>query len=326
LLVNACIDYLKATPYRYVRGELFQLLAPLVTKSECRKLLDAALTIAKDPDAGVTAKWGAIVFLCRAENLGIGKYSRFIFGQSGFVQALAMSSAPQATLFSIKGVKTFLERKAVEPGLAFCDQLVRHKQTLASLGVAQNEVPTQVRNVLFELGIIPGKPGGVDPMAEILCRRYNISNEPVWRALVGGEYLHALQQLTQAEKLFDMGRSQWLNYQNSFNHAVFLALQGHLNRLGLSGACKTINKNGELIKYGVLVGAGQPFATAHPLIAGAFRTSNERRNKLPSSHPYDEKTGTRNRTLKRQEQGGLVVHLAAAYSEIVKLCVANGVK
>jgi hypothetical protein len=237
-----------------------------------------------------------------------------------------MSVVPKTTLFSAKGVKAFLGRKAVEPGLAFCEQLVIHRQTLASLGTAENAIPAQVRNVLFELGVISGKPSGVDPMAEIVNRRYGVPNEPVWRALLAGEYLHALQQLTQAEKRFDMGRSQWLNYQNSFNHAVFLSLQAHLNRLGLPGTCKTSNKHGELIKYGVLVGAGQPFASARPLIAGAFRSANERRNKLPSSHPYDEKTGTRNRALKRQEQGGLVVQMAAAYSEIVNLCLANGLK
>jgi hypothetical protein len=69
-LVKACIEYLEATPYRHVRGELLQVLAPIVTKAECRRLLDAAIAIAKDTDAGVAAKWGAIVLLCRAEELG----------------------------------------------------------------------------------------------------------------------------------------------------------------------------------------------------------------------------------------------------------------
>jgi hypothetical protein len=324
-LINACVCYLKATPYRYVRGELFQLLAPLVSRSECKQILDMAVAIAREPDAGVSSKWGAMVLLCRAEEFGLGHYSRFLFAQSGIVQALAISSVPPATLFSAKG-KTLLEGKAVEPGLAFCEQLVVHQQTLAGLGVKESALSTQVRNVLFELGIIPGKPTGVDPMAELISRRYEIVNEAVWRALLGVEYLHALQQFTQAEKLFDMGRSQWLNYQNSFNHAVFLALQFHLNRLGLPGACKTKNKYGQLVKFGVLVDPGQPFAIAHPLIAGAFRAANGRRNKLPSSHPYDEKTGMRNRVLSRQEQGSLAIRLAGAYLEIVKLCLANGIK
>jgi hypothetical protein len=325
-MVRACVQYLKATPYIYVRGELFQLLAPLVAKSECRSILDEALAIARDPDAGVSAKWGAIVLLCRAEELGFGRYSRFLLGQPGLVQALAIPTVPKATLFSAQALKRLLERTAVEPGLALCDQIVKHRQTLTLLGVTEAAIPSQVRNVLFELGVIPGKPSGVDPMAEILHKRYGLPNEPVWRGLLGGEYLHALQQLTQAEKLFNMGRSQWLNYQNSFNNAAFLALQLHLNRLAIPGASKTVDRNGKLIKFGVLLDAGHPFAVAHPLIAGGFRAANDRRNKLPSSHPYDEKTRVRNRALGRREQDSLTTHLATAYQQFVRLCLANKIK
>ena len=322
-LVRACIQYLKATPYRYVRGELFQLLAPLVTAGECRLILDEALAIAKDPAAGVSAKWGAIVLLCRAEEIGIGRYSRFVLGQPGLVQALAIPTVPTTTLFSPQAIKQLLERTAVEPGLALCDQIVRHRQTLASLGVSEAGIPSQVRHVLFELGVIPGKPSGADPMAEILHKRYGSPNDPVWRALFGGEYLHALQQLTQAEKLFAMGRSQWLNYQNSFNNALLLALQIHFNRLALPGACKTTDRTGKLIKFGVILDPRHPFAVAHPLIAGPLRAANDRRNKLPSSHPYDEKTGVRNRALGRREQDAITGRLSQCYTEVVRLCVLH---
>jgi hypothetical protein len=239
---------------------------------------------------------------------------------------LAVPAVPKATLFSAQAIKRLLERTAVEPGLALCDQIVTHRRTLASLGVTEAAIPSQVRNVLFELGVIPGKPSGVDPMAEILHKRYGIPNEPVWRAILGSEYLHALQQLTQAEKLFNMGRSQWLNYQNSFNNAALLALQTHLNRIAIPGASKTVDKNGKLIKFGVLLAASHPFAVAHPLIAGGFRAANDRRNKLPSSHPYDEKTRVRNRTLGRREQDSLVASLAITYGEFVNLCRAYNIK
>jgi hypothetical protein len=325
-LMDACLCYLKAVPYRFVRGELFHLVAGIANKQDCRRVLDDAVAIAKDSSAGVTAKWGALVFLCKCEELGLGRYSRFVLGQPALVQALTIPCLPPGTLFSGKAVKAFLARKALEPGLAFAEQLIVRRRTLASLGVVEGELPSQVRNVLFELGVIPGKPSAVDPMAEILSRRYGIPKEPVWRALFAGEYLHALQELTQAEKLFDMGRSQWLNYQNSFNHAAFLALQEHLNRLGLPGACRTKNKIGELIKYGTMLDGSHPFGTACPTIAGAFRAANSRRNKLDSSHPYDEKTGSRNSPLKRREQGTLVGRLASAYSDVLKLCLTHGIR
>ncbi len=163
-------------------------------------------------------------------------------------------------------------------------------------------------------------------MAEILHKRYGVPNAPVWRGLLSGEYLHALQQLTQAETLYAMGRSQWLNYQNSFNNAIFLALQAHLNGLALPGACTTTDRTGKLIKFGVLLDAGHPFALSHPLIAGALRAANDRRNKLPSSHPYDEKTSVRNRALGRREQDTVVGRLTLAYAEVVKLYLAHNLR
>jgi len=80
-----------------------------------------------------------------------------------------------------------------------------------------------------------------------------------------------------------------VNYQNSFNHTAFLALQEHLNRLRLPGASRTKNKHGELIKYGTMLSGKHPFAIHRPVIAKAFDAANRRRNKLDSSHPYDEK-------------------------------------
>lgn len=324
--VSACIDLLRFTPSSFVRGELFHLLAGWVTKVEAKRLLPIAQSLVKRKDAGAAGKWGAMIFLCRAETLGLGNYSRFVLGQPGLVQSLVIPALPATTLFAPGVVARFLERKTFEPGLAFAAEAIRHRKDFQSLGVTKASLPTQVRNVFAELGMISGGSATVDPIAELLHGRYRISNTPVWRAFFGGEYIHALRQLKQAEKLFDMGRSQWLNYQNSFNHAVFLALQKHLNRLGLPGACKTAGKTGELINFGNMLSVPHPFPTNHPKIADAFDAANRRRNKLDSSHPYDSKTGNRNTALSKREQTALVTKLKTAFAEILKICAANNIQ
>jgi reverse transcriptase-like protein len=315
-LVEACVGCIKATPYTYVRGELLAMLAPIMKPQDFRPVREYAISIAKDKNAGIAAKWGALAFLCRAERLGLGRYSRFALHQHPGVQALVISHLPKHVLFSPESVAQFLKRKSMEPGLAFADQVIIHRQSLANLGVTVEEIPTQVSNVLRELGVIPGKPIGVDPMGEILYRRYNVSKQSFWRVLFANEYLHGLQQLTQAEKLFYMGRSQWLNYQNSFNNTLFLALQAHLNKLGHAGACKTRDKNGKLIKFGSMLAVPHPFPVAYPVIADGLKRTNDRRNKLDSSHPYDEKTGTRNNPLSKREQSDLVNALSRSYVAI----------
>src|SRR5206468_8718539 len=104
-------------------------------------------------------------------------------------------------------------------------------------------------------------------MGEILARRYGIEKWTGWKPLFGPEYVYALQLLSQADPVFDSGRSHWLSYQNSFNNALFIALQTHLNRKGLPGAMKVRNKYGEFHSFGNLVDAAKPFAKAYPVIA-----------------------------------------------------------
>jgi len=71
--LQTCIDLLRFTPSSFVKGELFHLLTPLVTKAEAKRLIPIAKDLAMKKEVGVLAKWGAMVFLCRAEELGLGK-------------------------------------------------------------------------------------------------------------------------------------------------------------------------------------------------------------------------------------------------------------
>jgi len=323
-LLRICSDSAKKTPFDYVAGELLQLLAGAIRRrADAKPLVDLAVRLAKDKQAGTSAKFGAIVFLCKCQELGLGNYSRFVFWQPGFVQALSMKSLPLSTLTDTRA-KSFAHRTSVEAGLAFVSRIAAERISLASAGVDPQQTPSQIQHLLAALGISPGPAGTADPVAEILNKRYGCGADPVWRGLFGVEYGHAVQQMKRAEALFDMGRSEWLNYQNSFNHALFLALQIHLNRLGLPGACKTVGGDGSLVKYGSMLKAPHPFPVAEPLIAGPFGACNKRRNELPSSHPYDEKTQVRTKPLKRKEQADLVKAMGGAYRRIVALCVAHG--
>jgi hypothetical protein len=68
-----------------------------------------------------------------------------------------------------------------------------------------------------------------------------------------------------------------------------------------------------------------PFPTNWPVIAAALEACHTRRNSLPSSHPYDEKTRGRTKPLRRGEQSLLAAKLQQAYREIVALCIANNI-
>lgn len=323
-IVRECSRHLLCSPDEYVQGELFQLLAPVVTKAEARPLLEVAVGIAKSKTAGISAKWGAVGFLCRAQELGLGRYANFVLTQPATVQALVLQSVPGAALVTERYARSLLVRESVAPGLAFSEWMLANRKTLSDFGIDEAVVKTQVKNVFAEMGLLHGAGASVDPLAEIIGKRFAVPIVQVWRPLFGSEYGHALQQAKQADSLYDMARSQWLNYQNSFNHALFLALQRHLNAKVLTGACTTIGKNGELVNFGSLLDGNGKFAKAYPAIASALEMCNRRRNRLDSSHPYDSKSLRRNEPLRRIEQSHLRIQLAGAYNGIIGVCKAIG--
>ena len=80
-VIDVCSRVARQTPYRFVQGEILRFLATVVSiNRDTRRLCDLATSIAKDRDAGVAAKWGAIEFLCRCEEIGLGAYSRSFSG------------------------------------------------------------------------------------------------------------------------------------------------------------------------------------------------------------------------------------------------------
>jgi hypothetical protein len=129
--------------------------------------------------------------------------------------------------------------------------------------------------------------------------------------------------LLSADAKFDSDPSEWLSWQDSFNDALFRALQGHMGRLTLSGACAITNTFGELIDYGSLLDPNKVFAANHPGIAVPFRAAHVRRNGLPTSHPYEKKTGKQTKYLKAKERTDLAHQLGSAYREIVSLLDAH---
>jgi hypothetical protein len=135
----------------------------------------------------------------------------------------------------------------------------------------------------------------------------------------GLQYSHTLQLLLSADAKYDSDKSGWLGWQNSFNDAMFRAIQAHILAAGLPGYCSLVDRNGRQIKFGVLLDPNNVFARIYPRVATPLRLANDRRNRIPASHPYDEKTGLPTKYLKQSERDKLATALTAAYQELINL-------
>ena len=321
-----CLDLVQNSPYPYVRGEAWHVLARYnpnprsMTAADLRALIDRAVDIAKDRSPeNFVEKWGACHFLCVSEEVTSGHQSRWLRYQAPLLQSLLAPVLPDGAFRQGEVVERFLRRSNPEPGLSVCSALHERGLTPSTLGLTAARLPSQVANTLRELGVISSTKARVDPIAEILSVRYGVPRGKSWHTLLAAEYLHALGLLKQAEAAFDGGRSFWLACQNSFNQTVFLALQRHLAATGHPAACTTVNRNRQLVDYGVTLEPNGPFSKNCPTIGDCFRVMNARRNHLPVSHPYEKKTAAQSRHLTAQERNQFVARMRTAYADLVTL-------
>ena len=64
------------------------------------------------------------------------------------------------------------------------------------------------------------------------------------------------------------------------------------------------------------------FKSVYPDLQDDLSKIHRRRNRLPSSHAYDEKTGDKAKPLKKKEQADLKLYLDDAYKEAIKILEA----
>jgi len=325
-ILQICLNLVVKSPYPFVRGEAWHVLArylqtPIALDVAVRgDLKSRAISIAKDRRSEyIMEKWGACHFLAVLEAISGTHLSRFLWYQPALLQSLLANILPDRALGAGEAADYYLRRSTFEPGLSICGRIHGLGLTLGTFGLADSELPSQVRNTLCQLGVIPNRGASVDPIGEILQARYRLSPAKPWHALLGVEYVYALGLLKEAEASFESGRSFWLACQNTFNHAIFLALQRYLALIGHPLTCTTKNKLGQLVEYGVLLDRNGRFSKRCPEIADVFRDMNDRRNCLPVSHPYEKKTAIRCRYLKAKERNQFVQRLLSAYQAFAAL-------
>jgi hypothetical protein len=213
----------------------------------------------------------------------------------------------------------------LEEQLAAARQMQTRNITLAKLNLRQRDLPAVCQHSLRSLGVIRRMSQAPrDWIAERLAQRYGVVSTPVWRSLFDTEYEHVLQILIEADAMFEVAPSNWLQLQDSFSDAAIRQLIAYLRKRRLAGGSQnTVDRNGRLVRYGNILQPSGPLGSAHPGICASLLKVHERRNTLPGSHPYDQKGGAKNTWLNRRARDRLVGDLRVALSAIVQVIINN---
>ena len=309
--------------YDYVEGELWQLTASIGEPRDLRRLMRLFKKQSNKKDRSMSLEWGLLTFAAastRADIYSRSSMTNRVSASDPYLQSLVIPFLDEREFRRQGVIGKLLRQPQAEPGLVIITRLVERNLTNRSFGVRPSQLAPQVRNAFQGIGLLAPKPAEkFDQIGDILRDRFEVDYWGKWRNVFGSEYVHALSMLLSADAKYASDPSEWLSWQDSFNDALFKAMQSHLVRLGLPGACSVTNRFGELIDYGVLLDPSKAFATTCPGIAAPFRAAHARRNRLPTNHPYEKKTAQRSTYLRPKERNDVARGLAAAYREIIAL-------
>ncbi|MDQ3004306.1 MAG: RNA-directed DNA polymerase [Chloroflexota bacterium] len=308
-------------PYDYVQGELWKLVARMGNNSELNRLTQLAIKTVKSSNSGNASRFGAHVFLCQCDKIGLGNYEKWVmYEKSPIVQAFV---APYLRLHSSSGIdagKLFLSRSQPDSYLGLVKPLIDANIGLSDFDKDPSKFPVVVQHVYKAAGIAGHIIPRPDAIGNLISKRYSVIKWNKWANLFKSEYRHGHMLLKIADTYFGAHFTSWLSHQDTFNEVLFKVFQEFLASKNAPGAISLVNKNGKPIKFGSLINDPN-FKTAYPDLQDSFSKIHRRRNLLPSSHAYDEKTGDKAKPLKKDERDDLKKHLDHAYNEIIKIVV-----
>jgi len=304
-------------PYNYVRGELWHLLARLGTQSQLEQALEMARHDARERDKCLGLSWGVMNFLLRCQEERLCRIGTRLNSEHPLSRALLARRIPQ-TEFAPKRVVVSMLKGTLEEQLAAARLLQTNNCSLSRLNLRQRDLSQVCRNSLRALGVIRrSRQLSSDWIGERLEQRYGKGLSQGWRSLLGTEYEHALQILIEADAMLELARSNWLQFQDSFNDIVTRQFILYLRNRKLPGGQQPIiDKGGRIVRYGILLQKKGPLAITFPRIHQNLLKVHDRRNKIPGSHPYDEKGGTQNKWLSPKERSLMLKCVGNALRDI----------
>jgi hypothetical protein len=305
----------------YVQGELWLIALRQARPDELQVLLPIAISQAKRGRLSFSMQRALCAFLLTCRNIGL--YSSFhalqrVRATSPYIQSLLIPFLSNDDYLKNGIAAELCQQPLPAPGMTLAERIVDRGLSPKQMGIATYRLSAEVKNVFQGLGLINvGSKPRFDQIGEILRTSYKVRTWRGWKALLGSNYQHALQLLLTAENKVDSDRSGWLASQNSFNDAVFGAFQDVLNIECLPGAMLRKGKDDKWIPFGVMLDATKPFAKQFPSMAAALRSTNDRRNSIPDSHPFVFKTGQKTKHLKVRERDKIKHDLTGVYSDIM---------
>ena len=308
--------------YDYVEGELWLLAARLGKPSDLTALLPIARRRVRAGHLSFPIQRALLAFFLTCRNAGIVPATRVLNKlrtSTAYVQSLVIPHLADDDFERGGVVADLIEQHAPAAGMVLAEELVQRDISTHDLRLRVSRIPPETKNVFKGLGLIGAtRNTKFDQIGDVIRTRFGLRYWRGWKPLLDANFQHALNLLLNADSKFYSDKSGWLASQNSFNDAVFRAFQKYLADNNLAGAMPLVDGSGQRLRtLGQLLDANAAFAREFTAIATALRAANDRRNRIPDSHPFETKGGKQTKHLQSRERDALKAQLATAYNGIM---------
>ncbi|MBA3916300.1 MAG: hypothetical protein H0X25_21130 [Acidobacteriales bacterium] len=308
--------------YDYVEGELWLLAARLGTPGDLKALLPTARRRVRAGHLSFPVQRALLALFLTCRNAGVVPATRVLNRlrtSTAYVQSLVIPHLADEDFERGGVVADLIEQHAPAAGMVLAEELVQRDISTHDLRLRVSRIPPETKNVFKGLGLIGAtRNTKFDQIGDVIRTRFGLRYWRGWKPLLDANFQHALNLLLNADSKFYSDRSGWLASQNSFNDAVFRAFQKYLADNNLAGAVPLVDGTGQRLRtFGQLLDANAAFAREFTAIATALRAANDRRNRIPDSHPFETKGGKQTKHLQSRERDALKAQLATAYNGIM---------
>lgn len=303
-IINFCKSTLTNDyPYDYVRGELWKLLAKYGEKKDLLPLIDKAINLVKQNEVYSAERIGIYSFLLSCERLNLGNYSSWICGVKNSIILSQVEPYMDLSCGKFQDMVNIIsKRHLIDAWLGLINKIRNAPNFFADYHFPKEKFPSQTLGTLTKLGIINVKTKiEKNYIGTYLHSHYSTTLWKGWKTLLGNEYIHVWNLLSESNLYYEGYASAWLVQIDAIMNCVFKCFIELFNKSGKFPNINLINRKGELNDYGNLL-ANITLQTECPSLCNNLQTIHNRRITLPEAHPYEKKTGKRNLPLKYNER------------------------
>lgn len=306
--------YRTNNPYDFVQCQIWILLAKINQYYLLpSNYTDLAIKLLNNRKTSFSLKYGVFTYLATIDN---NAFSKYLINEGNLLTQLQIKNITNNICEKLS-FSELVEKVSKSKLVSLSSILANHLCTLLFLG--QITMPEYLKYAKI---LNCEKRKHIEPIEYFMLEDYKINTSFDWKKLFAKDYDLANQIILEMHNAIKINKTMWLNLADAFNDLLIKTVVSLLEVIHPAEKFPTIiNKKGELLDFGVVLGNFDPSKCTNFLspIHFNFKAIHDRRCSSPLSHPKDLKTLKSADFVNKREFPKFLNYFSCGCSQLLKL-------